>query len=100
MRPECFAILKWAALENGTAFLPHSLQYVALSRFPDDGPECSDDSRRIICRFETPPSEGPGTSQARVAFVGEDAPHDRLQPGRHFELFEGPRQVATVEVLW
>lgn len=100
MRPERLAILKWARADGGALFLPHALQYTGLSRFPDDGPDWPQGAHSIVCQFDTPPSEGPGTSAARLTFLADTAPHDRLQPGRQFELYHGTRQVATVELLW
>lgn len=101
MPADHLAILKWFPLEpEGAPVLPHGLRFIGLGRFHDDGPEWPDGAHSIECRFATPPSEGPGTSEARVAFLREDAPHHRLHPGRHFELFDGTRRAATVEVLW
>jgi hypothetical protein len=36
---------------------------------------------------------------ARARFLAEKAPVDRLKPGRAFELYEGERKVATVEIV-
>jgi hypothetical protein len=88
----------WAPpAQRGTHRLPSTLRYTHIARFADDRP--GDDAWSVVCRFEVPPSEQDGPSAAFVRFLMPEAPHARLAPGTSFHLFEGPTEVATVEVF-
>lgn len=95
------AIVTWLATgPSGALHLPDSLQVIGIGRFADDGPEWPDGSWRVVCRFDTPPSEHGSPIQARVHFLMDQAPHERIAPGVRFDVCEGRQVVAAVEVLW
>jgi hypothetical protein len=87
--------------ERGRASVPPTLRYVALSRFPEDGPQWPDGAWSIEVLFDVPPPEqhNPAVSEGRVRFLVEQAPSDRLAPGRWFTLYEGLQPVADVEII-
>lgn len=96
------ARIYWSRPEvRGSAHLPPTLRYVALSRFPEDSPDWPDGSWSVEVLFDVPPPEQDhdAVSQGRVRFLMEDGPHERLHPGAHFSLYEGLQKVADVEVL-
>jgi len=54
----------------------------------------------VELRFEQPPPEqGTEASQARVGFLVDEAPQQRLHRGTRFGLYEGPQKVADIDVL-
>ena len=85
--------------EGGRSALPTGTRYVTIGRFPEDGEKWPDGGWSVVLDFSTPPSEQGVTSFGRASFLMEKAPHERLRPGRSFELYEGLRKVATVELL-
>ena len=85
--------------DRGTRRLPASLLYIGIGRFEEDGPAWPDGAWSIVCRFAEPPAEQGSPSVARVRFMVDAAPHERLVPGRRFGLYEGRRQVAEVELV-
>lgn len=74
---------------------------MALSRFAEDGAGWPDGAWSIEVFFDVPPpeQENPNSSDARVQFLMEDAPNERLSRGTWFTLYEGLQRVAEVEVL-
>lgn len=96
------ASVRWLAQAiRGTSHLPPTLRYVALSRFPEDGPQWPDGAWSVELRFAIPPSEQTEglETRARVRFLMDDAPAERLRPGARFRIYEGPTPVAEVEVV-
>jgi hypothetical protein len=85
--------------KNGRSALPAGRRYATISRFPGDGPEWPDGAWTIVIEFEKPPSEQGNPSLGHATFLSPDAPAERLHPGGVFELFEGLRKVADVELL-
>jgi hypothetical protein len=85
--------------EGGRSALPTGTRYVTIGRFPEDGPKWPDGSWSVVLDFPKPPSEQGVTSFGRASFLVGNAPEERLRPGRTFELYEGLRKVATVELL-
>jgi hypothetical protein len=53
----------------------------------------------IVLEFDEPPSVQGNPSIARARFLVEQAPVDRLQPGHAFELYEGKKKVAMVNII-
>lgn len=92
-------LVRWLpAKERDRAGLPATLRYVGIGRFLEDIP--GDDIWSVVLEFEVPPPEQVSdVSRATVRFLVEAAPHDRLQPGVRFSLYEGNAKVADVEVL-
>ena len=85
--------------ERGAGRLPASLQYIGIGRFDEDGPSWPDGAWSVVCRFDEPPAEQGSPSVARVRFMVDGAPHERLVPGRRFGLYEGPTRVAEIELV-
>ena len=95
------ALVYWTpATVRGKQELPPTLRYVGLSRFAE-GVSGRDDAWSVELMFEQPPPEQLFTSvsRARVSFLVDEAPHERLHSGVKFGLYEGPIHVAEVEVL-
>lgn len=86
--------------EGGRVFVPQVGRYSAVTQFPEDGPN-QEVAWSIVIDLDlpSPPAAGRGASFAHARFLFDTAPHERLKPGRTFDLFEGPRKVASVEVL-
>jgi hypothetical protein len=98
---EHLAIVNWLRKnEDGGLVLPHSLQYVGLSRFPSDSHRWPEGAYRVVCSFAEPPSEHGSPMEAKVQFLAEGGPEERLVAGTRFGLYEGLQEVASVEVLW
>jgi len=81
--------------------LPTLLRYVALSRFPEDGPQWPDGAWSVVLQFMQPPAEAiePVVSDAMVSFWVEEAPHERLHPGAQFSIYVGLTKMADVEIV-
>jgi hypothetical protein len=94
------ARITWlAGSSRGKAALPATLRYIGIGRFVEDGPEWPDGSWSVVCHFELPPAEQANPSIGRVQFLASAAPRERIKAGARFRLYEGPTEVATVEVL-
>lgn len=62
--------------------------------------EIGADGWSLVCRFDSPPSQQGNPSTARISFMVEDAPHERLRAGTRLRLFERKTGTyALVEVL-
>ena len=95
------ALVHWTSESiRGKKELPPTLRYVGLSRFPEDVIG-RDEAWSVELSFEQPPPEQPSpmVSRARVRFLFEEAPQERLRRGTRFGLYEGPYHVADIEVL-
>jgi len=93
-------LVDWVPEEQGGRnLLPDSEWYITISRFSDDGPKWPDGAWSVGVRFDEPPRSQGTPSHGTARFMMEDAPHERLQPGTRFELFDGPQKTADVEVL-
>ncbi|HJU69769.1 MAG TPA: hypothetical protein VJ650_16125 [Gemmatimonadaceae bacterium] len=59
-----------------------------------------DEGWSLICDFDVPPAEQDHPSTARVRFMVDWAPHERLAPGTVLWMFERATQKhARVEIL-
>jgi hypothetical protein len=96
------ALVRWLPPEmRAGAGLPTSLRYVGVSRFPEDGDAWPDGAWSIELRFHQPPAESGNNdiTEARVRFLFDEAPQERLRRGVTFSLHEGLQKVANIEVL-
>lgn len=75
------------------------LRFVALSRFGEDGPAWPDGAWSVEMLFDQPPAEQGAVCEARVRFLFDHAPHERLHPGARFGVYEGLKRIADVDVL-
>jgi len=68
--------------------------------FPEDHGPPVREGWSLMCEFEVPPSDQGDPSTARVQFMVDAAPHERLAPGTSLRLFERATQkYAHVEIL-
>jgi hypothetical protein len=72
---------------------------VTISKFPEEGPGWPDGAWSVVLDFDASPSVQGNPSLGRASFLMDSAPQERLHPGQRFELYEGLKKVATVEVL-
>ncbi len=100
MSKSVLAKVHWIpAEEGGRATLPTGKQYSTVSRFKKDASTWWQEAWSIVLEFDQPPADQGNPSVATARFLVENAPVDRLQPGCAFELYEGKKKVAIVEVI-
>ena len=94
------AKVHWVAPEDGSrTSLPTGKRYSTVSRFQEDIAAWLQEAWSIVLEFDDPPVAQGNPSMARARFLAEQAPVDRLQPGRTLELYEGKKKVARVEIV-
>jgi hypothetical protein len=94
------AKVQWVAPEeDGRTFLPTGKRYATIARFPEDTGTWLQEAWSIVLEFDQPPAAQGNPSMAKAWFLAGQAPVDRLKPGRAFELYEGKKKVATVEIV-
>ena len=77
--------------------LPASGQYVTVARFSEDGDSWLANAWSIVLEIRGDVRSRPCEAGAR--FLSPGAPEERLRSGARFELFEGIRITAVVDVL-
>lgn len=94
------ARIRWlSAKEGGRSAPPAGPRYSTAARFEGQVPNWEEEAWSLVAEFEGPVDET-GWILADVRFlVPERAPIDLLRVGSRFELMEGPRVVATGEVI-
>jgi len=85
--------------EGGRTSLPAGKRYTTVSRFEEDTGAWLQEAWSIVLEFDEAPTDQGNPSMAKVRFLVEKAPVDRLRPGRAFALYEGKKKVATVEII-
>jgi hypothetical protein len=85
--------------EGGRTSLPIGKKYSTIARFPEDTGTWLQEAWSIVLEFDEPPSAQGNPSMAKARFLAGKAPVDRLKPGRAFELYEGKKKVAMVEIV-
>ena len=95
------ALVNWVARDKmGRKHLPPVLRMMVLSRFPEDGKNWPDGSWSVEILFDQPPAEqANAVSEAKVQFVFDGAPEQRLHAGARFSIYHGPTKIADVHVL-
>lgn len=94
------ALITWLTeSKGGRKALPAGLRYVTVARFPEDGENWTQQAWSVVATFSIPPSEQGSPSTGDVRFLVDEAPRERIAPDRHFDLYEGGRRVAVVQVL-
>lgn len=79
--------------------LPTSQRTIQPTWFWDDLPKTTE-GWSLVCEFDAPPQRQGNPSRARVHFMMDSAPHDRLGEGVSLRMFEpSSRQYATVRIL-
>lgn len=85
--------------KGGRTALPAGQHYTTVSRFQEDDERWRQEAWSIVLEFDEPPAKQGNPSMARARFLVEAAPIERLKPGCAFELYEGKKCVATVEIM-
>lgn len=85
--------------KGGRTALPAGKQYATVSCFQEDAESWSQEAWSIVLDFDEPPLKQGNPSMAKARFLVDAAPVDRLKPGRAFDLYEGTKRVATVEII-
>ena len=100
MSKSVLAKVYWVPPEKGGRMaLPAGKQYTTVSCFKEDAESWSQEAWSIVLEFEEPPSEQGSPSVAWARFLVDSAPVDRLKPGCAFDLYEGIKRVASVEII-
>ena len=84
--------------QGGRTTLPTGNTYSTVARFPEDT-HWPEEAWSIVLESVPSPAEQGSPSIGKVRFLVDEAPQERLRIGRSFDLYEGARRVATVEVL-
>ncbi|WHI47325.1 hypothetical protein QT397_14300 [Microbulbifer sp. MKSA007] len=79
--------------------LPAALRYSTVSKFIEDKDTWLEHAWSMLLEFDKAPVKQGNPSLGTASFLVEDAPHERLQQGTIFELYEGPTRVAEVKIL-
>jgi hypothetical protein len=93
MTPSRPALVYWSAEKQNN--LPTSGQYITVARFPED--TSASEAWSIVLDIKGDVKARPCRAEAR--FLMQNAPHKRLKPGVRFELLQGNKGTATVEVV-
>ena len=93
MTPSHSALVHWSDEKRNN--LPTSGQYITVARFPED--TSTAELWSVVLEIKGDVGARPCRAEAR--FLMPNAPHERLKPGTRFELLEGSRVAATVEVV-
>jgi hypothetical protein len=88
-------VVHWSADKRKN--LPTSGQYTTVARFEEDRATWGSDAWSVVLNIHGDVSAEPCRADAR--FLMQNAPHDRLKPGTRFELLEGDKVTAQVEVV-
>jgi hypothetical protein len=100
MSKSILAKVHWVPPEQGgRKVLPAGKQYTTVSCCQEDAESYLQEGWSIVLEFDEPPVKQGNPSMARARFLVDAAPIDRLQPGRAFDLYEGVKRVATVEIM-
>ena len=93
MTPSQPAVVHWSAEKLNN--LPTSGQYITVARFPED--TSASEAWSVVLEIKGDIRARP--CKAEVRFLMPNAPHERLKSGTRFELLEGNKVTATVEVI-
>lgn len=90
----------WVSVaQGGRSDLPKGLQYSTVSKWPHQtDEEWLRSAWSVVLEFDRPAAEQGIPSSAQVHFLAGEAPTDWLQAGSKFELYEGRRKVADVQI--
>jgi hypothetical protein len=92
------ARIHWSA-EQLRQGLPSSGRRTDPAWFTEPGPG-SEEGWSLVCEFEPQSLSPDEPTIARVSFMVENAPHDRLRAGTRLQLFEqATRRRVLVEIL-
>ena len=83
---------------GGRSAAPGAGRYIAVARFDDPRADWSNAAWSVVLELHGP-ADADAVSVADARFLVPEAPHDLMRPGNHFELFEGNRRVAEVDLI-
>ena len=102
MQKRARARIQWLSPEAGgrkrPPIGPKGTKYSNVCHFEVDPVDRYENAWSLVVQFEGP-SCGELEIMATVWFLFPEAPHEFLQAGNRFELYEGYRLVATGEIL-
>lgn len=96
-------IVEWISAQNGGRKNPPPAgRYFAVSRFPEDI-HWQNNAWSVVFEFESTKKKDNQSneyiSEGTVRFLVEDAPHERMEINKYFDIYEGPKKVAKVFLL-
>ncbi|WP_124458596.1 hypothetical protein [Variovorax sp. KBW07] len=78
--------------------LPSGTSYSTVAKFAEDVEKWPSDAWSVVLEFQ-PETAKKRAFDATARFLVSHAPWERLKPGCVFELYEGGRKTATVNVV-
>jgi hypothetical protein len=94
------AKVTWVSPEDGGRVEPPSgPRYATIARFPNEDPHWPDGAWTVVFDFEPNAPQRESPTYGYASFLMPDAPRECLHLGAVFELHEGLRRVAVVEIL-
>ncbi|MCC7482951.1 MAG: hypothetical protein IT541_15645 [Hyphomicrobiales bacterium] len=94
------ARVKWLCPEEGGYSVPPNVErYAGIAKFAEDDQKWPDGAWTIVITFAEPPVQQGRFSNGVAEFLVEWAPQERLQTAHSFDLYEGLRHVACVELM-
>jgi hypothetical protein len=92
------AKISWIPKEMGGRVCPPSgTTYSSVAKFPEDGDSWPSSAWSVVVTFAK--DQNRLEHFADVQFLSCDAPQDRLKSGNHFEIYEGFKRVARVQLI-
>ena len=95
---KCVSVrVKWADFKM--AWLPTSGQYITVARFRDQAELPSEESWSILINFDPSSDMNSDVWNGTAEFLAKDGPSNMLKSGMFFDLLEGHKVSARVQVL-
>ncbi|AMG66112.1 MULTISPECIES: hypothetical protein [Providencia] len=89
--------IKWVQKKDGGRSMPPSVgRYYAVSRFPEDINWQNNAWSVIFDIHSTKLENDEFISEGGVDFLMDNAPKERMEKHSTFDIYEGPKKVATV----
>ena len=85
--------IKWKIDMSANNRSPRGNTFSTVAKFEHQGSEWNNDAWSLIIESRTLP-DSEGRQDVLVRFLAPDAPHEWLEKGRKFELYEGSRLIA------
>jgi hypothetical protein len=82
---------------GGRDRLPTGPTYSSVAKFPEDGDSWPSSAWSVVVTFDK--NQNRLEHFADIQFLSCDAPQDRLKTGNHFEIYEGFKRVARVQLI-
>lgn len=99
MRSKVKAQIRWIPADKGGRNKPPvGPSYSTVAKFEDIQEKWPAEAWSVVLEFIDPPDQS-GFHCADMRFLVDNAPQQLLHDGSKFELFEGPKRVATGEVV-